>query len=116
MREIKIKVWDKRKKQMLPSSSIWKCDFRKYNTGDFTIVLFTGQKDKNGKEIYAGWIVKEVGTENIAVIEFKDGSFIYKWINVLGGVEYTYMHGIQSDYKFVTIGNIYENRELLNEN
>jgi len=45
MREIKFRAWDKKKKIMLPGSSIWKCDFREYNTGDYAIMQYIGFKN-----------------------------------------------------------------------
>ncbi len=118
MREIKIKVWDKRKKQMLPSSSIWKCDFRKYNTGDFTIILYTGLKDKTGKEIYEGDILDFNGSSYAGTpgrfnnvkgkfpVHFGDNKGFQMYEKGFGFYE-IYSHEVE------VIGNIHENSELL---
>jgi len=59
MREIKFRCWRISIKEMYPPASIWKmnlwgCDF----TDDIILMQYTGLKDKNGKEIYEGDILK----------------------------------------------------------
>lgn len=80
------------------------------------LMQYTGLKDKNGKEIYEGDIVK-INTRNednkrvyeTAIVEFRAPHFVYdlshhkKW--------YTW-HEMQRDSEEI-IGNIYENPELL---
>lgn len=99
MREIKFRVWDELQKQMrqvdllpLPYKDV--------------LMQYTGLKDKNGKEIYEGDVVKIDG----------DKKYIgeIKW-NVLGFVCDYGIDGIKNhlpDYVEI-IGNIYENPELL---
>lgn len=74
---------------------------------------FTGLKDKNGKEIYEGDIIKFEYQDEISIrkIVFRDGYFgLYRGENL--------RHAILEPYKnmCVIIGNIFENPELLNEN
>lgn len=85
-----------------------------YNNLDFTLMQCTGLKDKNGKLIYEGDIVKThhitpIGTEvdMVCTIEFDRGAF---WINFKHGATYL----VNDDTYHEVIGNIYENKELLN--
>lgn len=76
--------------------------------GEAEIEQFTGLKDKNGREIYEGDIVRCV--KSIGVIEYTEDRFFIKWIS----------HSFMSDklsvhvkYDIEVIGNIHENPELL---
>lgn len=75
---------------------------------------YTGLKDKYGKEIYEGDILRD--RESIVTIDFINGMFIakYRTMNNLWK-EYGSLHRYLCDYEDSAnvIGNIYENPELL---
>ena len=117
MREIRFKVWDKKCECWLDSfrldrnGQLWMCThsgdggeiWDKANKEQVEIVLFTGLKDKNGVEICEGDIVTNHAEGWInAVVRFQDGKFC-----IMGEQMYVYC-GLE------VIGNIYENKELLN--
>ena len=75
-----------------------------------TICQYTGLKDKNGKKIWEGDIVKgtdalQKGLKVYGHIEHKDGSF------VIVGEFFTHYRWL--DYEVEVIGNIFDNPELM---
>lgn len=97
MREIKFRAWDKEKKEMF--NDIW-IDGNFINMPEYIVMQFTGLKDKNGKEIYEGDIVKNI--DRVFEVTFKDGYF-------------SIIHNKKGLLYCEVIGNKYENSELLKE-
>lgn len=120
----KYRVWDKKLQTMLDVSLI---DFKKgvlvgehWEFGETNFMSFddikpmqsTGLKDKNGKEVFIGDIVKCTRGCHHEVYLKKEygGTFI-------GGMPAIYLKGIKEGYAWTgseeIIGNIHENPELL---
>mgnify|MGYP001145942186 CR=1 FL=1 len=123
MREIKFRAWDKERKKMFTGFSFediysgydesyiecegendfWSCP--NWNTA--VLMEYIGLKDKNGKEIYEGDIVKQHFYNSM-------------WFDVIDKVEIDAIYGASlrtgtKDSEWEVIGNIYENPELLEE-
>lgn len=122
MREIKFRAWFGEEHKMIPFDelhielengeyTVWySLDGDSIQDGlcleDFNIMQYTGLKDKNGKEIYEGDIVRLPEDE-----DYKYYSIIYSK-NRLG---FTLSNGcgFGLSYGIEVVGNIYENPELL---
>ena len=109
MREIKFRAWDNYSMllwEWLDTSlnCVWTAiNAQQYDNPEPILMQYTGLKDRNGKEIYEGDIIKE------------DYYLIVSWRNLESCWGFTngdvfsdfYMNGTE------VIGNIYENPELL---
>ena len=109
-REIKFRAWDKENKRF----EYWGYDvlgkgiFTSPSSPLFESTQYTGLKDSKGlTEIYEGDIVVEGSEEVSSAVEWIDGQFIIYDSFFLTTDE-------AKDLK--VIGNIYENKELLEEN
>lgn len=130
MREIKFRIWDADNNEMLGTFDLtqnpiyWADKMR-----DGVLMQYTGLKDVNGVEIYEGDIVKgyydeynsffdEVNRhEFISEVKYIDNSFkVHRnTLNDEGRIrDYGYVHEWDSELVEV-IGNIYENKNLLEE-
>lgn len=83
------------------------------------LLQYTGLKDKNGKDIYEGNVVKrycdiEKKTYR-GVVKYEDAGFIIETIGKHEYAFYDYMGSKFSWDELEIIGNIYENHELLKE-
>lgn len=129
MRDIEFRAWDKPYKQMC-NVSMLQFDYdgticaaviiekpfndqRLAKIDDLIIEQFTGLKDKNGKEIYEGDIVKVEGDGEI---------YRVKWIRSGFGLEprynsprYPVLGNVELRKKIEVVSNIHENPELLEE-
>ena len=132
MRDIKFRCWDTENKQML---KVQELDFEdtfyggrlsirtdQYNDyfdiEDMILMQYTGLKDKNGKEIYEGDIVKfrfkedrEEFPDLIGYIEYQSTFAAFRIMSNQGSFKIDI-----TEIKFIeVIGNIYDNKNLLEE-
>ena len=130
MREIKFRAWDYDKKRMFDLlefpcpeyggfihrvliDGIETCPPPGGSLVDYELMQYTGLKDKNGKEIYEGDIMKDECElkerpckRHTGVVMWED----YRWKIDLGFPSCDTVHTAESG---VVIGNIYENPELI---
>ena len=127
MREIKFRAWDKVLFDITKGNRMFEVYGLNISTNyvsayketgdevihdlrDCILMQYTGLKDKKGKEIYEGDIIKLAHGHN-GIIEFQKGCFV---VAMKGENNYCYC-----ELKFYSpehreiIGNIYENSELL---
>ncbi len=127
MREIKFRAWNKEKKEMFLNvmvttpnnrSTVFNLNREIATVNEyFSLMQYTGLKDKNGKDVFEGDIVKcsgrgcpheviwmqSVPSSNISGMP----GFYLKGLNE--GYGWSFLYGIDEE----VIGNIYENPELL---
>lgn len=134
MREIKFRIFDNENKKFVSDnhqnryvlyldgdvSSIHvvgeKLDVMFYNKDTFTVLQYTGMKDCNGKDIYEGDILKSEKYGHIYHVKWDDYYLCFS-LDLYCSGELTrgfFFKDIGNACQFETIGNIYENPELLN--
>lgn len=138
MREIKFRFWLENKEEAFmcqPSYFLagintdgnpW---FDKLNTNthkytedqyEITPLQYTGLKDKNGKEVYEGDVaeIQQPTSTTRGRVEFREASFCFVSERYPNGESViVHLHSIkyQNNWKLEVIGNIYENKDLLNK-
>ena len=81
--------------------------------GFYSIMQSTGLFDKNGKEIFEGDIVDYKGRKAVIKWHGSYASFIYRFVDELQERVSEWHPLFLAYYHFEVIGNIYENKELL---
>ena len=130
MRDIKFRCWDTENKQML---KVQELDFEDtfyggrlsiradmyndyFDIEDMILMQYTGLKDKNGKEIYEGDIIKiyaeGLGGEAIGKIVYDEYDLAFVLRNEVEELSECLWYAEQ---QIEVIGNIYDNPELLEE-
>lgn len=126
MREIKCRAWDRETKKMTICRSLveWLDAFAQfeYDTKNnqlsrvkqFVFMQYTGLKDKNGKEIYEGDIVYLIynAEEHIYQVLFDETELDFKATNGENNYKNNFQY-LTCCEEVEVIGNIYENKELL---
>ena len=114
----KFRAWDKETKTMNGMAEIYRNRNQEIelHPRDENIILMqsTGLKDKNGKEVFVGDIIKCTRRclHEVYIEKEYGGTYI-------GGMPAVYLKGLREGYAWTEheeiIGNIYENPELLEE-
>ena len=117
MREIKFRAWIVSSKKMIDWQRLCQREDAGFNlveTKDRKLMQFTGLKDKNGKEIYEGDILREQPSgfepRDIYIAEWTDN----RWGLVKKHKDFgNYERHFKDAFQMEVIGNIYENGDLL---
>ena len=120
----KFRAWDKVFKEMVQVNAlvldeqVVKVTYKNGNVAkedmkEYELMQSTGLKDKNGKEIFEGDIVDYKGRKAVVKWHGSYASFIYRFVDELQERVSEWHPLFLAYYHFEVIGNIYENKELL---
>jgi hypothetical protein len=114
IREIKFRAWNYVQKVMLGTISIehllTEPPLSKNGVDELIIMQYTGLKDEDGVEIYEGDIISWYGRNLLILWEESDASFF-----AISGDESIMESGQEWANNCKVVGNIYQNRELMND-
>ena len=119
MRELKFRAWNEELKRLIPFEELSEFPLSALKSDKvWTFEQYTELKDKNGKEIYEGDIVKmplDLAIRQVGFVSFVNGRFLvkdYEWEDGSYHIVDFYDYNIPNR-DFEVIGNIHENKELL---